>query len=625
MRCPRAQNADLGASRTPHAPRRTLLGHLIRRESRDARWHVAAAALAVTVLVPATYAVQAWRRGDLGFDDRDGAILRVWVVLATALGGGSIAADAFAGDATSRRIDASALLPTGLGRVFAAKAIVVVASAVLLGAWAAAWSPVAACLFNSPATALGAASALPHAPTLVLLALVAVAATCLLACVLEHALGAILGALVAVGGAYFSAARFAPWEDWGLTRHSVLESVGLTAVTASLLAATGVAFVHGPIHLGRRVRRAALGLGVAGAALFAGGSASVAVLEARAVLAPGDADLVVLALNSSPDGRTALVLVGSERVPAQCHAWLVDVPTGRITTLPGRYRVFESWTADGGVRLRAGVGRGNQRVWERIDTFDVATGALRRVRSEEQGLAEPWVEGWARFAKTTQGHVVEWPERGLRRQLDAAWAVAAAPRAGRVIAWFPGRVRVLELDTGVEHEVPSLSMRGDSRWIDGDRLRYRGDDSAVRVLDCATGASSVLAPPSGAWGMFGDAHWAAYWPSGMRGVALADVRDGRTVAGPWPDRTAAFVPGNGRYAVVWNPRATGTAQLVDCETGRACALDVEDRGTPPSNLVRGLADGRLLVVRRSGALDVADADADANARTIRNVATIAAR
>src|SRR5881628_1184223 len=92
---------------------------LLRRETRDARWHLVAAAV-LGAAVP--WAVRHWllAGGDAELVATAGA--RAVVPLLFAFFVAATASELVARDVATRRIDALALLPVPIGRVWAAKA-----------------------------------------------------------------------------------------------------------------------------------------------------------------------------------------------------------------------------------------------------------------------------------------------------------------------------------------------------------------------------------------------------------------------------------------------------------------------------------------------------------------------
>lgn len=586
--------------------------HLVRRELRDARAILVGIASATAALA----FVATWLVGRFLGKGWTPEVTTWFVPLVTALGaalaGAAVAAESFAGDTTSRRIDGAALLPVALGRVFAAKAAATALAWALAAFWTAAGGMLAVTVFGGDASVVNAGWVVQA----VLGVLPVVAGVALLACVLEHGLGAVLGAVVLVGGGGFSVLRFTPWEEWGLRPVESDVLAATVPVTLVLGAAAWLAFVKGPIHLGRRVRRAALGLVPSLGVLVVGGAAAAAALDARVDVAPGDPDAQIASMRVSPDGAHAVLFVGNRRAPTTSQAWSVRIADGRTVPIPGRYWSFHAFGETGRVALWSGT-RENRNAYATIRTVDLDTGAIVATRSAEQAAAT-WTDRWARVRQSIDGVLVEWPERGVQRRFERAWSVAVSPRPGRICVWRNGgRADVVDLDTDAVRAVPTGSLRGLDRWsADGRFLRLavgRGVKTQRMELDCETGAVREIVPPSGAWGTFGDGPYATFHPD-KDTTAVADVRDGRIVAGPWTKRGVALVAGSDRLAVAYNgPEPT---MLLDLATGRATAIEPNPNsyGYPP-NVLHALPGGGLLVVRPGNGLDVADTEG----RTLRTL------
>ena len=581
--------------------------HLVRRELRDARWFVRGGLAAVAVLIVAGYWYVNRIREGMAFDV-DGDLVRLWIAAAAVLGGGAVAAEAFAGDATSRRVEGAALLPTGLGTVFAAKSAATLLATLLFGGWAAACAPIAASLLAPAETAVGATSALVDGAAIVVAAPYVVGAIVLFAVLLEHGLGSIVAGIAAAAGSIVGVAAFARWDDWGISTPMLRQGAPVAVLVCAVVlwACAALAFTRGPIHLARRVRRAAIGLGGALAVLVPAGWATAAALASRAELSPGDSAVRISQVLASPDGKHALFVVGNARVPRDCHMWSVRLDDGTIVPLPGRRRTFDRWTADGTVRLWEESGTGSA-LSRRFDVINLDTGRIVSSRSADQIESEAWTEEWARFQRTQTGYLVEWPERGIKQRIESAWHIAAAPLPGRFVVWLKGkREKVVDLATGVEREPKGRFFIGAEQWVDGGRLlRYRSG-THVRLLDVETGEDRELAAFEGEWGPFSTGPYAVLHRQRLQSE-IVDLRDGRTVAGPWAKRSVSFVQGSDHVAIAFN--GTEPTTLIDCVTGRESALEPNPNGYGyPTNSVHGLPDGNFLILRPAGGLDVIDVE-----------------
>jgi hypothetical protein len=477
-----------------------------------------------------------------------------------------------------------------------------------------AWCPVAMCAFGSTGPAIAAFEGVTLAPPGIALAVAVVAAVVLFGVVLEHGLGSVAVALGIVLGGAVLVGKATPWDDWGLSPGSAAVTVSCMLASAVFLASAWLAFVRGPIHLDRRVRRAVLGAGTAFAVLGAGGWAAAAMGAARADLEPGDPAVRIGTVVASPDGKYALLFVGNARVPSHCHAWAVRLEDGALTPLPGRRRSLDRWAGEGRVRLWEGRGAPGRDL-NVADTIDLETGRIVSTRSPDQIDAEPWTEGWARFQRMPQGFLVEWPERRIQRRIETAWQVKAGPVPGRFVVWMNGaRSKVVDLASGTERDAVGSFWMGAETWTDGGRtLCYRTGAGKLRALDCETGEDREMASLGGDIGSVSTGTFAVLHPATLR-TSVVDLRDGRTVAGPWTKRCVTFIPGSDRFAITYN--GTEPSTLLDCTTGRETAIEPNPNGYGyPPNLIHALPDGTFVVLRPTGGLDVIDAEA----RVVRTV------
>src|SRR5688572_9822452 len=110
--------------------------HLVRKELRDVRWLVRGGALGfAAVAFAAAWVVRRHWSGPVTDVKFAAEVVRGAGLLAASLCGSAVAAELFAGEAVSRRIDAAALLPVSLDRVFRAKLAALLVACLTLAAW----------------------------------------------------------------------------------------------------------------------------------------------------------------------------------------------------------------------------------------------------------------------------------------------------------------------------------------------------------------------------------------------------------------------------------------------------------------------------------------------------------
>ncbi|MCG3134522.1 MAG: hypothetical protein HMLKMBBP_01836 [Planctomycetes bacterium] len=381
----------------------SALRHLVRHELRCMRVPVAVTGASVAA---AAAGVVLWdRSGRPGSMASDSSMLVTGAAFFGAwLTGAAAAADAFAQDVATRRIDRHALLPLPLRTVHTAKCAAVGVAA--LAGWAAATIAASAAAFGV-LSLVGAAATIDRAALALAAAVPVVAMTILLAIVLEHALGAVLSGVVLCAAALVATATSIPLAEWGVGPWDGA-ACGLLLACA-LLAAARAAFVRGPVHLDRRWRRAAIALG--GLVLLAApaGIAAAAVLDWRADVAPGDRSAVPAAVRLSPDGRRAVVLLGCTHAPQTCRAWLMDLDGGNAVPVPGRFRAFDRWDVEG-LRLLS-IPR-NAADGLRTDIIDPATGRIVRSRAYDSPTEPAAPTGSALVATGPEGVTATLDARG---------------------------------------------------------------------------------------------------------------------------------------------------------------------------------------------------------------------
>lgn len=294
---------------------------LVSREARDARWHLVAA-FALGVAVPLATAL--WPLGAPPDEIVAKMGGRVVVPVVFALFAAATASELVARDVATKRIDALAMLPVPISRVWTAKALFLAATSALFLAWV-----VAAQLGVVAWARPGALARLPEeliagAPYL-LPGLAFGAATLFFSTLLERGMTAVLAAivvLVAVACAVqWAAVPAAPGPA---------SAAGWLAIpivlTAAFVAASRAAFVRGPIHATSKLRVAVVGLCVVAAVATPAGAAIAFGVERATHLAPGEGDPALRRAFVSPDGKWVAV-EDSNRAGAS-RTWIVGVEDG---------------------------------------------------------------------------------------------------------------------------------------------------------------------------------------------------------------------------------------------------------------------------------------------------------
>lgn len=575
--------------------------HLLRKEACDVRWHVRGGLAALTAL---TF-LFAW----FASDSEPDAYLTVvamavfWSVPSGALlAGAAVAAELFAGECATRRVDATALLPVPLSQVFRAKCAMVAIAWLLGGLTMSVAAPVAAVAFGPGQTAHAVAAAVQNGAVAALLVVPFVASVVVLACVLEHGLGSVLAGLALPAMLAGAGAWLGRWDDWGVAPGAELALGLAVAATAALVWGAWLAFTRGPIHLGVRLRRFALGVGAGFGAIVVSGVAAAAAVDARVDLAPGDADAIVDALRVSPDGEFAVVFVTNVRTNATSQAWSVRLADGSAVRLPGRHLTMWNWGAPGSVRL---MGTDDASPGEARE-IDLATGALlpridAGVPSEPWAPCAAWNDRWARIVERDGQVTVTWRDRGISRTA-AGGIVSVSPVEGLVLVGARGTV--LDLAAGREIDIGGESggvMWGSHQWMDGGRILTYVCGGRRRILDCDAWEVRDVVIEDGTWSQVGDGVFAVTRRA-SGASALLDVRTGAVVPVGSP---VLAVPGVRRHMAV----SSGNGyELIDCATGRVLPPIPEIRWSLGMNRVQDLPDGNLLVCDVQGPLRVVAPD-----------------
>lgn len=313
--------------------------HLIRRELRDVRWLLGGG---LAALAAAAFGI-AWLAADVGAE-RWAAFAAVFVATMVPAGallaGVGVAAESFAGDCASRRIDGAALLPVPLGRVFGAKLAATIVAWLAGGAAMAAIAPLAVAAFGDGAEAT---AVMPEALLFASMTLPAVLGVVAFACVLEQGVAAVLSGVAAVGAIGYGAAALLPWAEWGINDPRAVAVPAVAVTSVILIVAARAAFTRGGIHLGTRGRRAVIAIGGGFGAVIVTGSAVAYALDVDADLHPGDRHAWIHQVDASPDGAFVMIPVSDRRGNRTNQAWCAPVGGGEAFRVAGRNLLFVGW------------------------------------------------------------------------------------------------------------------------------------------------------------------------------------------------------------------------------------------------------------------------------------------
>lgn len=295
---------------------------LFSRESRDARWHlVGAFALAAAAAFAACLWPIEWR------SNADVAVVlgRVMPPLFFALFAASTASELVARDVATRRIEALAVLPTSMGRVWTAKfAFLVVASLAFL-AWTigACTAAVAFCTTSDTLSRLPD-ELLAGAPYLAAGAAFG-GASLFFSTLLERGMTAVLASVVVLVAVACAVQWIAPPAAPGAFANAAWVAAPLALATAFVLGSRA-AFVGGPVHSSGKVRLALLGLGVVAALVAPAGASLARGLDRTTRLDVGAGDPSLRRAFLSPDGKW--VAVEDAAQGGARRTWIVGVADG---------------------------------------------------------------------------------------------------------------------------------------------------------------------------------------------------------------------------------------------------------------------------------------------------------
>ena len=497
-----------------------------------------------------------------------------------------LAADVISAEFASRRIEALALIPASLLRIWTSKAVLVTLLLALLLAWTAGCQCAAFLAFDRDDAIDEFSRFVSNVSPIASFALPVAAIALFFAAVIERTLPALFLGLIASGGVLAGAIAFVRLFLPEIARTEWGEFAACQAVGLLFAAGAATVFVRGRVHTGSTLLR----WGVAGAtigeiALLFAGLGGWRYWSWRQ-LAPGDDEAVVQAISTSPDGRwisiQAVKYVQGPDTFTAARVWMVPIDAAGPIVEPSVGTFFDrrhAWSQDSNLRT---IGRdGNRCVLAEVDP---ATGAVRssqtvemeeRTREFLRDSYPYWATRNDAFAWNPDRQVqrvVEWKERGISRALTSVRNLVVSRLPG--VVWYSpdGRaIHRLDLATGEDRRLFESPDKLTVFWssCSGNRLMVSGERRS-RVLDASTGA--VLGGP---W----DAQWA--------GWATGSEEDGRII----------HLSGQGRSA------------MIDLQTGLRIELSKESRlGQFNWVDLRPLPDGRLVRLDTDGTIDLLTAD-----------------
>lgn len=486
-----------------------MLRTLIHREWRDARVVTFASAV---VAVLASVAINEWF-----VHYKDGAVMAVYIVPALlGLYLAVIASDIVAADVATRRIDALALLPTGMTRVWTAKVLFAFAAGAAFLAWLVAVELVVLSLGGVPEQVGAFVLALPDALPNLAFVVAGLAAVLFFSTLFDRGFAAVLAGLIVMAAAIYGwrAADWIKWEIDAGPQPAGLVAIGIAVV---FLAGSAVAFVRGPAH-GPTLRRALVGVAVPLGVFVPVGVGSAVALDRWLTLEPGSSDARIAAIYPSPDGKYIAMRIYKFPHYNSSYLWIARTADGHLAARPDSNLLVEGWSDDGLVRAWTYTGsnpmcNSMQSHLTLLRWIDPATADFVRTRSNEQVTSEH------------MAHAQAVPPRSFRkRESDGRWVVRdAATKVETSFDEMPSaslypftstspHARYASVYSKTDGWILDLVSRriafsdGHSRgfdWVrDCDDDRYvliGGDGKPTRLVDLTTTPCREVVPDPGQW------------------------------------------------------------------------------------------------------------------------------
>lgn len=441
------------------------------------------------------------------------------------------AADSFASDGATGRLATLALLPVRARTLWSSRVAFVALASVGQGLFALGFGLGLHAALGSElsweACVAGLRSMLPWLPSLAVIAAAAMVASL----VVETALAAMIGSLLALGAIGLAAApavRALALVGVDLAP-TIPMACGIQVLLAVAFLALGAhAFVRGQRRLGSRTVRAWQAIWPVLATLTLGGLASAAEYSRRTAVELENPRQRFLVASASSDGRFAVLqaqfnLTGNDDPPPS--AWLLDLDSGERTLLARGSNVptdrythrMLGWTAELPLRV---LDLGLLVVSERVEVIEVreergcwtSTRRTADFAAEIRDTPSRSVPEWATIERIRRRDgddvtVVRWGERERRFEGQDAevWPVRAifpTPEPGVLLVVREGRLLRMEMQSGEEREL----LSGVEGWLDpspdGSAVLVRTHSNCI-VLD--TRSCREIVP------QIGRAEWAAMW------------------------------------------------------------------------------------------------------------------
>lgn len=497
---------------------------LLVRQVRDNRGALVVAPLASAVVLGSVFA---WFPGPNAVGEATayaiGSLAALWTLY--------FAADSFASDGATGRLATLALLPVRARTLWSSRVAFVALASAGQGLFALGFGlglhEALGTELSLEACVAGLRPMLPWLPSLAVIAAAAMVASL----VVETALAAMIGSLLALGAIGLAAApavRALALVGVDVTP-SLREGMLLQVLLALAFLALGAhAFVRGQRRLGSRSVRAWQATWPVLATLTLGGVASAAEYSRRTAVELENPRLRFRSATASADGRYVVMeahfdLPGNE--DPMPGAWLLDLESGERTLLARAADILTdrythrmlSWTPAQPLRV---IDLGVLVMRRSVDVIEVTAegGTWTRSRrgadpfAELRELPTRVVPEWATIARIRRKGgddvtVVRWGERELRFEGPSAtvWpvrAIFATPEPGVLLVVREGRLLRMEMQSGEEREL----LSGVEGWLDpspdGSAVLVRTPLSSV-VLD--TRSCQELVP------QVERAEWVATW------------------------------------------------------------------------------------------------------------------
>jgi len=323
---------------------------LMNREARDARWHLVASfafAVAVPICVHGW-----WLAGALdAMHAKIGA--RVLVPIVFGLFVAATASELVARDVATKRIDALAVLPVPIARVWTAKALFLAVASLAFLACLATTELASLVAFVGPTVRPWLSEELRASVPSLFLAVAFGGASLFFSTLLERGMAAVLASVVALVAIGCAVQWTAPPAAPGAFVYGAA-IVAPTALAAAFVFGSRAAFVRGPIHAAGKPRVAFLAFAALVAIAVPSGAALAIGLERTTHLDAGAGDPARRRAFLSPDGKWIAVEDSVE--DGARRTWIVSVADGSCRPVHDGTTWFPwngPWLAESSLRVAA--------------------------------------------------------------------------------------------------------------------------------------------------------------------------------------------------------------------------------------------------------------------------------